>query len=160
MDGQGSGVPAEQEPRALILVADTSGLLAALDATHPDGAAAREALDTAGTVIVSPVLLAELDHVGVRVLGRAATHEAIDELRRWARAGRVLMPEITADVLDTAQGLRERYAGLELDLADATNIALARHYRTNAILTLDQRDYRAITPLSAHDAFVLLPEDA
>ena len=143
----------------MIVVADTSGLLAALDATHPDGAASRVVLDEAGTLVVSPVLLAELDHVGARVLGRVATHEAIDDLRRWARAGRVVIPEITADVLDTAQAVRVQYADLELDLADAVSVALAAQYRTNAILTLDHRDYRAITPLSTHDAFVLLPED-
>lgn len=143
----------------IVVVADTSGVLAALDATHPDGAASRFVLDEAGTLIVSPVLLAELDHVGARVLGRASTHAAIDDLCRWARAGRVLIPEVTADVLDTAQVLRVQYAGLELDLADAVNVALAAQHRTNAILTLDHRGYRAITPLSAHDAFVLLPED-
>lgn len=143
----------------MIVVADTSGLLAAADATHPDGAAARSAMDEAGTLIVSPVLLAELDHVGARVLGRPATHEVVDDLLRWARAGRVLLPEITAGVLDTAQALRMQYADLELDLTDAVNVALAAQYRTNAILTLDHRDYRAVTPLSAHDAFVLLPED-
>lgn len=144
----------------MIVVADTSGLLAALDATHPDGEAARRSLDEAGTLIVSPVLLAELDHVGVRVLGRAATREAIDDLRRWVRAARVAIPEITADAMDTAQALRVQYADLELDLADAVNVVLAAQYRTNAILTLDHRDYRAIIPLSTHDAFMLLPEDS
>ena len=143
----------------IVVVADTSGLLAALDATHPDGLASRVALDEAGTLIVSPVLLAELDHVGARVLGRVATHAAIDDLRRWARAGRVVLPEINADVLDTAQTVRMQYSDLELDLADAVNVALAAQYRTNAILTLDHRDYRAIRPLSAHQSFVLLPED-
>ena len=117
-------------------------------------------LDEAGTLVVSPVLLAELDHVGARVLGRAATHAAIDDLRRWARAGRVVMPEITADVLDTAQAVRVQYSDLQLDLADAVNVALAADYLTNAILTLDHLDYRAIAPLSTHEAFVLLPEDA
>jgi predicted nucleic acid-binding protein len=144
----------------IVVVADTSGLLAALDATHPQGPSARAALDRAGTLIVSPVLLAELDHVGARVLGRAAAVAAIDDLRRWARAGRVIFPEVTADLLDTAQALRAQYAGLKLDLADALNIAVAAQYRTNAILTLDHRDYRAIKPLTTHDAFLVLPDDA
>jgi predicted nucleic acid-binding protein len=143
----------------IVVVADTSGLLAALDATHPSGEAARSVLDQAGTLIVSPVLLAEIDHVGARVLGRAAAHEAIDDLRRWARAGRVLFPQVTADVLDVAQPLRSQYADLRPDLADAVNVALAAEYHTNAILTLDHRDYRAIKPLSTHDAFLLLPDD-
>jgi predicted nucleic acid-binding protein len=144
----------------IVVVADTSGLLAALDATHPDGGAARGVLDEAGTLIVSPVLLAELDHVGARVLGRVAAVEAIDDLRRWARAGRVLLPEITAEVLDVAQALRVQYADLKLDLVDAVNVVLAARYQTSVILTLDHRDYRAIKPLSAHEAFLLLPDDA
>jgi uncharacterized protein len=142
----------------LIVIADTSGLLAALDATHPAGGAARSVLNGAGSVIVSPVLLAELDHVGTRVLGRAATHEAIDDLHRWARVGRVVIPEITADMLDAAQAVRIQYTNVQLDLAHAVNVALAAQYRTNTILTLDYRDYRAVTPLSAHDAFLLLPD--
>ena len=63
-------------------------------------------------------------------------------------------------MLDAAQALRVRYADLELDLADAVNVVLAASYQTNAILTLDHRDYRAISPLGMHDAFVLLPDDA
>ena len=144
----------------IVAVADTSGLLAALDATHPDGSAARTCLDQAGTLVVSPVLLAEIDHVGTRVLGREAAVAAIDDLRRWTRAGRVVLPAITADTLDEAQAVRVRYADLALDLADAVNVSLAASYRTNAILTLDHRDYRAIRPLSAHVAFTLLPADS
>ncbi len=144
----------------IIVVADTSGLLAALDETHPDGEAARTVLRDAGTLIVSPVLLSELDHVAHRVLGRDAAHQAIDDIRRWVRAGRAVLPEITADILDTAQAVRARYLDLHLDLADVVNVALAYQFRTNAILTLDRRDFRAIRPLTDHRAFRLLPDDA
>jgi len=143
----------------LIVVADTSGLVAALDATHPDGDAARAVLHDAGTLIVSPVLLSELDHVARRVLGRPAAYEAIEEIRRWARAGRTVLPEVTADILDTAQAVRDRYLGLRLDLADAVNVAFAGLFQTNAVLTLDHRDFRAIRPLTDHAAFQLLPGD-
>lgn len=138
---------------------DTSGLLAALDATHPDGEAARGVLHRAGTLIVSPVLLSELDHVTRRVLGRAAAHEAIDDIRRWARVGRAVLPAITVEVLDTAQAVRARYVDLRLDLADAVIVALAAHFSTNAVLTLDRRDFRAVRPLTHHPTFRLLPED-
>lgn len=135
-------------------------LLAALDATHPDGEAARGVLRDAGTLVVSPVLLGELDHVARRVLGRDASHQAIDDIRRWARAGRAVLPEVTADILDTAQAVRARYLDLQLDLADAVNVAFAAQFRTNAVLTLDRRDFRAIHPLTDHRAFRLLPDDA
>lgn len=143
----------------IVVVADTSGLLAAMDHTHPRGEATREALQEAGTLVVSPVLLSELDHVVSRVLGRAAAHQAIDDIRRWVRAGRAVLPPVTADVLDTAHVVRARYLDLRLDLADAVNVAFAAQFRTNAVLTLDHRDFRAVRPLTEHDAFTLLPAD-
>lgn len=143
----------------IVVVADTSGLLAALDQTHPDGEAARQVLREAGTLVVSPVLLSEIDHVVRRVLGRDAAHQAIDDIRRWVRAGRAVLPEVTADILDTAQAVRARYLDLRLDLADAVNVAFAAQFRTNAVLTLDHRDFRAVQPLTDHHAFTLLPGD-
>lgn len=144
----------------MIVVADTSGLLAAVDDGHPDGPAARRALDEAGTLIVSPMLLSELDHVARRVLGREAAHQVIDDLARWTKAGRVVLPRITPDGLQTAQAVRVRYADLRLDLADAFNVVLAAEFNTDAVLTLDRRDFRAVTPLTHHEAFRLLPDDA
>ncbi|AUG81004.1 hypothetical protein CFP65_6346 [Kitasatospora sp. MMS16-BH015] len=143
----------------IVVIADTSGLLAALDASHPAGPAAREVLRTAGTLVVSPVLLSELDRLARRVLGEQAALRAVDDIRRWARAGRAVLPEITADTLDTAQAVRARYAGLRLDLADAVNVALAAEYRTDSLLTLDHRDFRAVRPLTTHKAFRVLPDD-
>jgi uncharacterized protein len=143
----------------IVVVADTSGLLAAIDDGHPARDAARAVLQSAGTLVVSPVLLSELDHVARRVLGRRASHTAIDDIRYWARAGRAVIPPITAETLDIAQAVRMKYADLKLDLADAVNVALAAEFRTNAVFTLDRRDFRAIRPLTAHEAFVLLPDD-
>jgi predicted nucleic acid-binding protein len=144
----------------IVVVADTSGLLAALDSTHPDGEAARRVLQDAGTLVVSPVLLSEIDHVARRVLGRDAAHQAVDDIRRWVRAGRAVLPEITADLLDTAQAVRAHHLDLHLDLADAVNVGLAAQFRTNAVLTLDRRDFRVLRPLTDHPAFRLLPDDA
>ncbi|MBP2583107.1 putative nucleic acid-binding protein [Streptomyces sp. PvR006] len=143
----------------IIVVADTSGLLAALDSTHPENAAATEAIQAAGLLVMSPLLLAELDHVATRELGREAALSAVDDIRHWMRRGRVSMPEITEDHLGAAQMVRLRYAALDLDLADAVNVALAAEYDTDAILTLDRRDFRAVRPLGRHKAFRVLPDD-
>ena len=59
----------------------------------------------------------------------------------------------------TAEQTRDHYAALDLDLADTVNVALAFEYRTDTILTLDRRDVRALTPLTPHKAFRLLPDD-
>lgn len=63
------------------------------------------------------------------------------------------------EVLRRAQRVQERYAGLELDLADAVNVALAEECETDAVLTLDRRDFRAVLPLTGHKAFRVLPDD-
>ncbi|MEV7688450.1 PIN domain-containing protein [Streptomyces bungoensis] len=143
----------------IIVIADTSGLLAALDSTHPEHAASNEAIMAAGLLVVSPLLLAELDHVATRELGRDAAVCAVDDLRRWMSRGRIVMPEITADHLGAARSVRARYTALDLDLADAVNVALAADYDTDAILTLGRRDFRAVRPLGRHKAFRVLPDD-
>ncbi|MFD8640915.1 PIN domain-containing protein [Streptomyces zaomyceticus] len=143
----------------IVVVADTSGLLAALDSTHPEDAAAAEAIQAAGLLVMSPLLLAELDHVATRELGREAALSAVDDIRHWMRRGRVSVPEITEDHLGAAQMVRLRYAALDLGLADAVNVALAAEYDTDAILTLDRRDFRAVRPLGRHKAFRVLPDD-
>jgi hypothetical protein len=56
-------------------------------------------------------------------------------------------------------GSYRRYASLDLDLADAVNVALAAQYRSDAVLTLDRRDFRAIRPLTPHKRFRILPDD-
>ncbi|MFJ6985459.1 MULTISPECIES: PIN domain-containing protein [unclassified Streptomyces] len=143
----------------IIVIADTSGLLAALDSTHPEHEAANEAIMAAGLLVMSPLLLAELDHVATRELGRDAAVGAVDDLRRWMTRGRVVLPEITEDHLSAAQSVRLRHRALDLDLADAVNVALASDYDTDAILTLDRRDFRAVRPLGRHKSFRVLPDD-
>ncbi|MFC8199036.1 PIN domain-containing protein [Streptomyces sp. NPDC057298] len=143
----------------IIVIVDTSGLLAALDSTHPEHGAANEAIMAAGLLVMSPLLLAEFDHVATRELGRAAAVSAIDDLRRWMSRGRIVLPEITQDHLGAAQSVRARYGALDLDLADAVNVALAADYDTDAILTLDRRDFRAVRPLGRHKAFRVMPGD-
>lgn len=70
-----------------------------------------------------------------------------------------MLPEVTADLLETAQAVRNRYRDLRLDLADAVNVVFAAQFRTNVVLTLDHRDFRAVRPLTENTAFRLLPAD-
>ena len=143
----------------IVVVADTSGLLAAIDETHPDGDGARRVLDDAGTLVISPALLSELDHVARRIFGRQGAYQVIEDVRHRTEEERAVIPEVTASILDTAQRVRARYRDLQLDLADAVNVAFAARFRTNAMLTLDRRDFRAIRPLTDHHSFQLLPDD-
>lgn len=143
----------------MIIVADTSGLIAALNTKDPEHAEAAEALGGAGLVIISPLVLVEIDYVVSTRASRRAAGQALDAVHGHANVSRVEFAAIDADVLGTALSVRRRYQTSRLDIADAVNVALAARYRTNAILTLDRRDFRAIRPLSAHPAFRLLPDD-
>ena len=100
-------------------------------------------------------MLAELDHlVGVR----------LGELARSA---------VMSDVLDTmavipfdqsaavrAAAVAGGYGGFPLGLTDATLVVHAQDYRTLELFSLDQRHFRAITPLWGNGSFRLLPFDA
>lgn len=144
----------------MILVADTSGLIAASDKKAPETAGCQAALAEAGTVLVSPLVLTEVDHLAKARFGSDARSTLIDYIVFQARRGRFLLPEITTDLLEAARNVQRKYAGLDLDLDDGVNVALAAEYRTNTVLTLDRRDFRAVRPLTPHAAFRLLPDDA
>lgn len=143
----------------MIVVADTSGLIAAFNTGDPEHKAAAEALDSAGYVIISPLALGEIDHVVAVRATRAAADRVLDQLRVRFEAGRAHLAEMDAQVLGVALAVRRRYRGLDLDLADAVNVALAARYQTDTIVTLDRRDFRAVRPLTRHPAFRLLPDD-
>jgi uncharacterized protein len=143
----------------LIVIADTSGIIAASDRNAPESAACRGALEEAGTVVVSPLVLTEVDHVAKARFGSRVRTEIIGFILGQARRHRFQIPETGVDILDTARLVQQRYTGLDLDLADGANVALAAEYRTDTVLTLDRRDFRALRPITPHRCFRLLPDD-
>jgi uncharacterized protein len=143
----------------VIVVADTSGIIAASDRNALESAACRAALQEAGTVIISPLVLTEVDHLAKARFGSQARSAIIDFILAQVRQARFQIPETGLEILDTARLIQQQYAGLDLDPADAVNVALAARYRTDAVLTLDRRDFRAIRPLTPHKWFRLLPDD-
>ncbi len=74
--------------------------------------------------------------------------------------GQYRLAELKLADLHTAHEVRQKYEGLRLDLADAVGVVLADRCRTDRILTLDQRDFRAVSPLTPGlDSFRILPAD-
>ena len=65
---------------------------------------------------------------------------------------------LTRDEYMLVQALERRYAALTPGLADLSVVVLAFRLNTLRIATLDQRHFRAITPLQG-GAFTLLPWD-
>ena len=143
----------------MIVVADTSGIIAASDRNARESAACRKILQQAGTVVISPLVLTEVDHLAKARFGSRARTAIIDFVIAQTRQMRFQIPETGIEILDTARLVQKQYASLDLDLADAVNVGLAAHYRTDAMLTLDRRDFRAVRPLTPHRWFQLLPDD-
>ncbi|BBZ65635.1 ribonuclease VapC26 [Mycolicibacterium insubricum] len=141
----------------MIVVADTSAVLAAFDASEDAHAPARAVMDL-GQLVISPIVLAELDHLVRRNFGFRAALNAVESLTDRIADGDYALAAVTNDDLIAAAQIRTAYAGLELDLADGLGVVIADRYRTNYVFTLDLRDFRAIRPLTpGFDSFVILP---
>lgn len=124
-----------------MIVLDTSGLLAAIDAAqaHHQGAAA--ALRDAGEPrLLSPFVMAELDYL---LTTRVSSRVARSFLAEVAAGAYQLEPFGSLDAARAAEIL-DRYAGLELGLTDASIVVLAERYGTLDVLTLDERHFRAV----------------
>lgn len=143
----------------MIVVADTSGLLAAFDSDSPDSTACEAILREAGTVVVSPMVLTELDHLTRQRFGRSQRAVVMNFVFAQVDRMRFIIPDTDRGILSVARNVQEKYADLDLDLADTVNVAVAAEFRTDAVLTLDRRDFRAIRPLVTAEAFRVLPDD-
>jgi uncharacterized protein len=107
-----------------------------------------------GDLVVPAPVSAEVDYL-IRRRGSALAARAF---LRDVAAGRFRVEGLTADEHGTAARLDEQYADLDLGLADLSVVILAHRFRTRRLLTFDQRDFRAIIPLSG-GSFTLLPRD-
>ena len=143
----------------MIIVADTSALFAAFDADQPEHGRAVAVMERE-TLAISPLVITELDHLVHRDLGYAAAIQVVDALTARMGDGQYRLAELRQADLVAAQSVRGKYEGLRLDLADAVGVVLADRYKTDCIFTLDQRDYRAIEPLTPGVvAFRIFPAD-
>jgi predicted nucleic acid-binding protein len=139
-----------------VIVLDTSGLLAAIDASQRHHAAAAAALRASdGPLLLSPFVLAELDYLlATRVSSRAAT-ALLDQVAD----GAYRLEPMAAEDIARASEVIGRYRDLELGLADASIVVLAERHRTHDVLTLDERHFRAVDGPGGRP-FRILPADA
>ncbi len=144
----------------MIVVADTSGLLAMFNRTDPEHFAVRRAADSASALVVSPLALTEVHHVASVRAGRKVADRILELLAERIASTRIVLAQVDALQLAAAIKIRAMYDGLDLDLVDAVCVALAAEFDTDAILTLDRRDFRALRPLNGFPAFRLFPDDA
>ncbi|MFT3832320.1 MAG: PIN domain-containing protein [Micropruina sp.] len=137
-------------------IVDTSAILALFDegyAEHP--ALARLVSDGSWDLIVSPFVVAEVDYMLATRLGSAAAGRFHHDLLVGAYHLAPWRVEDHALAVKVGQRFGSEYVGV----ADAANVVLAATYRTNILLTLDQRHFRALSPMTSDAAFRLLPYD-
>ncbi|MGQ4597178.1 PIN domain-containing protein [Nocardia sp. R6R-6] len=143
----------------MIVVADTSGVLALFNRSDPEHFGVRRAADSASAIVVSPLALTEVHHVASVRAGRNVADGILGLLASRIASTRIVLASVDATQLQTALAVRARYGSLNLDLVDAVCVTLADEFDTDAILTLDRRDFRALRPLGRYPAFRILPDD-
>ncbi|HEY9787030.1 MAG TPA: PIN domain-containing protein [Candidatus Obscuribacterales bacterium] len=137
-----------------MILLDTSGLLSALDESQKHHAQCRDVLmQSSAPLLLSPFVLAELDYLLMRYLGRQAQSLL---LREVARGAYELAPFSAGDIW-RAREIMDRYGDLDLGLADASIVVLAERHSVTSVLTLDERHFRALRVNRKH--FILLPFD-
>jgi uncharacterized protein len=138
-----------------VILLDTSGLLAAIDASQRDHSVAAAALRGAPAPrSLSPFVLAELDYL----LTTRVSEAAAKRLLREVADGAYQLETFGADDVGAAIAVLDRYPGLALGLADASLVVLADRYDTRDILTLDERHFRTLRDARGRP-FRILPAD-
>jgi uncharacterized protein len=108
-----------------------------------------------GPLIIPAPVTAEVDYLLGQRVGRGPRRNFIADLA----AGRFTVAGLEREDYATIGELNARYADLELGLADCALVVIADRYKTNRILSFDERHFRAVTPIQG-GAFTILPSDS
>ena len=138
-----------------MILLDTSGLLAALDAAQRAHAQSAAVLAAAKPpLLLSPFVLAELDYLLVTRVGHGARTRLLGEVER----GALTLEPFSAVDLRAAMAVIQGHADLGFSLADASIVVLATRHKSQDVLTLDERHFRTLA--ANGKPFRLLPADA
>ena len=138
-----------------MIILDTSGLLSAIDGSQTHHHAAAAALRQAeAPLLLSPFVLAELDYLLATRVSRHAEQALLGQVAE----GIYRLESFSRDDVARANEILDRYADLDLGLADASLIVLAERHDLVDLLTLDQRHFRSVRGPSGKP-FRILPAD-
>jgi predicted nucleic acid-binding protein len=146
---------------SLVAIADTNSLYRLLDPHLTGHQEHKKALATVSHLVISPMVLAELDYLITTRAGARKALAAARFIERGTATRRFEVPAVSTHLsaaLAVAEGYADADGGKGIGLTDAMNVALAAAYRTDAMFTTD-RHFRMIRPLTGHPAFRLLPDD-
>lgn len=139
-----------------MILLDTSGLLSALDASQRFHRECVQALRAAqAPLLLSPFVLAELDYLLAKHIGTAAQEALLAEVAR----GAYQLEVFTADDVARASKVILSLPGQNIGIADASIVVLAERHGVSAVLSLDERHFRALR-IDRRKRFRILPFDA
>lgn len=144
------------------VIADTNALFRLFGPQLPEHDDHRKALAGIRHLVISPLVLCELDYLLSRRAGARKAVTALRFIERHCATRRFEIPDI-APHMTSALAVQEDYLDIDqgrgVGLAAAMNVALAAAYHTDSLFSSD-RHFRVLRPLTGHSAFRLLPEDA
>jgi hypothetical protein len=137
------------------LIADSGGLYALYDSRDKSHRAIKEVVRAeTGPMILPVAILAELDYLLRVRLGVRAERRLLEGIVQ----GSFAIEGFTTQDAGRCAELIEQYRDLDLGIADASVIATAERLEVYRILTVDERDFRAVRTARGVP-LVLLPSD-
>ncbi len=136
-----------------MIVLDTSVVVAFMNRRDDDHERVVAWMDTLGEdLLTTPLIVAEIDHLVSSAGGPDAALAFYEDLS----SGAYLVewwPEATVETVAAARKHQD------IGLTDASLLVLAARLETTRVATLDERHFRALSPLTGEAAFTLLPTD-
>ncbi|MFG2895420.1 type II toxin-antitoxin system VapC family toxin [Streptomyces sp. NPDC048248] len=133
-------------------VVDTCVWLAAYNRKDDHHDAAVNALATPRILVVSPLVLDELDHLLTSRAGEHIAVEAVTRIGALARTGALQIASVDGRLLGEAEALMRTYMGHKLGLTDCVNAALAWRLNRPAILSMDHHYADVLAPRTQTEA--------
>lgn len=145
----------------MIAIADTNALYRLLGPRLSGHEEHKKALAAVSHLVISPLVLAELDLLLSERVGARKALAAARFIGRYTATRRFEVPPVAPHLsaaIAVAEGYQDADGGKGVGLTGAMNVALAAAYGTEVLFTSDRR-FRMIRPLTGHQAFRLLPAD-
>ncbi|MBV8846092.1 MAG: PIN domain-containing protein [Bryobacterales bacterium] len=139
----------------MAIIADAGGVYGLLNRRDSAHAKLRAAVEQARDRIVIPApVLGEIDYLLRARIGTQALLRFLSDVQ----IGAFNVEPLTTNDLERCSALMAKYSNLDLGLNNASVVAIAERLHSRRILTVDERDFRAVVP-SSGKPFRLLPAD-
>jgi len=126
----------------VVILADTSGIVALLDRDDRHHLAVRDSIKTA-RIGIPVTTLPEVDYMVTQYLGEAVARAFVHDVLQGAFS---LMSIEMQDLRRTYE-LMSQYSDVPIGLVDASIVALAERHHVSTILTLDRQHFSLFQPI-------------